>query len=105
MIDDFLQHFVQFLEDLDRVVTVNSGDEVGTLANIHLILVAPLDPSMVRVDRFHRSTSSVAEALRVIAVDASGGCDTCPLCLIGTAIQVMRALFFVTSDLAGCSDL
>ena len=50
MIDDLLNYFPEFLINLDRIVTVNSGDQIGVLADVHLVFVAPLHPSMIFVD-------------------------------------------------------
>jgi hypothetical protein len=53
VVDNFLDHFAKLLIDFHRVVPVNACDEVRTLTNVDLVLVAPFDPAMVFVDRFH----------------------------------------------------
>ncbi len=45
VIDDLLNDFPKLLVNLDRIVTVNSSDQIGALANVNLVLVAPLHPS------------------------------------------------------------
>jgi hypothetical protein len=60
VIDDLLNNFAKLLIDFDRIVPMNACDQIGSLADINLVLVAPLNPSMVIVDRFHLSTSSIA---------------------------------------------
>jgi hypothetical protein len=52
VIDDILHDFVEFLVDYYRVVAMDTRDQIRTLANVDLVLVAPLDTAMVRVDWF-----------------------------------------------------
>ena len=58
VIYDLLNDFPKLLVNLDRIVTVNPSDQIGALANVNLVLVAPLHPSMILVDWFHLSTSA-----------------------------------------------
>src|SRR4051812_42237449 len=60
MIKDLLNDFSKLLVNRDRIVTVNPSDEIGTLPNVSLVLVAPLDPPMIHVDRFHFCVTSIA---------------------------------------------
>jgi len=53
VVDDLLNDFAEFLVDLNWIVAVDSGDEVGTFADVDLILVAPLHPAMIGVDWLH----------------------------------------------------
>ncbi len=60
VVDYFLNDFPKLLVDFDRVVAVNSSDQIGALANVNLVFVVPLDPSILFVDWFHFSTFSMA---------------------------------------------
>jgi len=47
VIDDLLKQFPKFLVNLHWIVTANSGDQIGASANVDLIVVVPLHPSMI----------------------------------------------------------
>ena len=53
MFNYFFDHFAKFRVKADWVVSVNSADQVGALAEVHLILFAPLDPFVKLVTEFH----------------------------------------------------
>ena len=61
VIDDLLNDFPKLLINLDRIVTMNSGDQIGALTDVNLVLVAPPHPSKISVDWSHRTTSSMAQ--------------------------------------------
>jgi hypothetical protein len=60
VIDDILNDFAQLPVNLDGIVAVDAGNEIGTFADVDLILVAPFDPAMVGVNEFHPADSSMA---------------------------------------------
>ncbi len=39
---------------------MNAGDQVGALAQVHLVLLAPFDPLVIRITRLHGCTLSMA---------------------------------------------
>ncbi len=62
MLDDILNNFAKLPIKGDWIVPVYPRDKVGTLSNVHLILIAPLHPLVVFVEIFHLLTISIARA-------------------------------------------
>ena len=52
-VDDLLDDFAKFLVDLDRIVAVDAGDEIGALADVDLVFVAPFHPARICVGQFN----------------------------------------------------
>tara|TARA_Y100000588_G_scaffold374799_1_gene450382 strand:+ start:6483 stop:6692 length:210 start_codon:yes stop_codon:yes gene_type:complete len=60
VLDDFLNDLAEFVEDLQRVVSVYASNQIGTLADISIIFCVPLNPLMVLIADLHSADSSIA---------------------------------------------
>jgi hypothetical protein len=58
--DDLVDYLAEFGIKPNRVVTVNPGDQVGALADVDLILRAPLNPFVVLITFLHFFSHSIA---------------------------------------------
>ena len=53
MFDHLIDHFAQLGIQFNRVAAVNARHEIRTLANVCLVVLAPLDPFVKLVTGFH----------------------------------------------------
>jgi len=60
MIHHILNNYAKLSIESDRIVTMYRSDEVRTLSNVHLIVIAPFHPFVVFVEIFHLLTFSIA---------------------------------------------
>ena len=55
MTHDLLKDLPEILEHLRGIIAMNSGDQVGVVADMNLVLVTPLLLVRIRLDWPHRS--------------------------------------------------
>ena len=62
MVYDILNNFAKLSIKSDGIVTMYPSDEVRTLSNVHLIVIAPFHPFVVFIEIFHLLTILIARA-------------------------------------------
>jgi hypothetical protein len=60
MMDHLVDHLDELSIEADRIVSMNTGDEVRALTDIRVVFFAPFDPFMVLVALSHLVTCSIA---------------------------------------------
>jgi hypothetical protein len=53
MVDHLINDLAELRRDGSRIVTMNARNQVRALADVRLVLVAPLDPFVIPVAWFH----------------------------------------------------
>ncbi len=59
---NLLNHVAEFAVDSHRIVTMNFSNEIGALADVSTVLLAPLHPPVVTITDLQSWTSSMARA-------------------------------------------
>src|SRR5205085_10746689 len=54
MTNNILNHIAQFSIQPYRIIAMNSGNQIGALADVRLIFFTPLNPFMILIALFHR---------------------------------------------------